>query len=32
MIYGSDFPTHIKAEAHIDGHTVQLIDRGLGER
>jgi hypothetical protein len=32
MIYGSDFPPEIHAEAHYSGHTQQLVDRGLGER
>ena len=28
----TDLPTHIEASTHCDGHTQQLVDRGLGER
>jgi hypothetical protein len=31
VIYASDFPPNIKAEAHYGGHTQRLVDHGLGE-
>jgi len=31
MIYASDFPAGVTAEAHYGGHTQRLVDHGLGE-
>jgi hypothetical protein len=30
MIYASDFPPGVKAEAHYGGRTQRLVDHGLG--
>jgi len=32
MIYASDFPPGIKAEAHYGGHTQRLVAREYGEQ